>query len=100
MATIRILQCKALTVRDPFSVTFRIPATVPRATFQICRLLMRQHTARYLALTALCIPFLAAQRPDSTVLKQVIIFGRHAARTPVTTPDQMNGFSALKFPMF
>src|SRR5271166_4786357 len=61
---------------------------------------MRLHTARYLALTALCVPFLAAQRPDTTVLKQVIILGRHAARTPVTTPDQMNAFSALKFPAF
>ncbi|MFN7997042.1 MAG: hypothetical protein U0Q18_25740 [Bryobacteraceae bacterium] len=61
---------------------------------------MTQHTARYLALTALYVPFLAAQRPDTTVLKQVIIFGRHAARTPVATPDQMNAFSALKFPTF
>jgi len=61
---------------------------------------MRFHLARCAALAALCVPFLAAQRPDNTTLKQVIIFGRHAARTPVATPDEMNAFSALKFPTF
>jgi len=53
-----------------------------------------------MTLVALCVPFLAAQRPDSTTLKQVIIFGRHAVRTPVATVSQMNSFSALPFPAF
>lgn len=48
----------------------------------------------------LCAPFIAAQTPDSTELKQVIIFGRHAARTPVATAAEMNSFSTLPFPAF
>ena len=48
----------------------------------------------------MCVPFLAAQPPDSTVLKQVIIFGRHAARTPVVPNATLNTFSALPFPTF
>lgn len=61
---------------------------------------MRSHLARCLALSALCVPVGAAQTPDNTVLKQVIIFGRHAARTPVAPAELTNGFSALPFPTF
>lgn len=61
---------------------------------------MKRHLARYATMAALCVPFLAAQRPDNTVLKQVIIFGRHAARTPVATPSQLSSFSTLPFPAF
>jgi len=61
---------------------------------------MRLYLARYVALAALCAPFLAAQRPDTTVLKQVIIFGRHAVRTPVAPASILNGFSALPVPTF
>ena len=58
------------------------------------------YLARCVALAALCAPFLAAQRPDSTVLKQVIVFGRHAVRTPVVPNSLLNSFSALPFPTF
>jgi 4-phytase/acid phosphatase len=61
---------------------------------------MKSHLARCFALSALCMPFVAAQAPDNTVLKQVIIFGRHAARTPVAPAQLTNGFSALPFPTF
>lgn len=61
---------------------------------------MRYHIARIAALAALCGPFLAAQPIDTTRLKQVIIFGRHAARTPITATSAENVFSALPFPTF
>ena len=48
----------------------------------------------------LCAPFLAAQRQDTTILKQVIIFGRHAVRTPVVPDSLLNTFSAQTFPAF
>ncbi len=51
-------------------------------------------------LAMLCAPFLAAQRPDTTTLKQVIIFGRHAVRTPVAPNLSLNFFSTLQFPAF
>lgn len=53
-----------------------------------------------IALSTLCGPFLAAQPADTTQLKQVIIFGRHAARTPLKAPSAENVFSALQFPAF
>lgn len=56
--------------------------------------------ARCVTLAALCVPFLAAQQPDNTILKQVIIFGRHAARTPVAPTSTLNSLSALPFPTF
>jgi 4-phytase/acid phosphatase len=43
---------------------------------------------------------LAAQSPDDTRLKQVIIFGRHAVRTPNTTTSVLNSFSVLPYPGF
>ena len=56
--------------------------------------------ARCLALAGLCAPFLAAQRPDNTILKHVIIFGRHAARTPVASSTTLSSLSALPYPSF
>lgn len=56
--------------------------------------------ARYVTIAALCVPFVSAQSPDPTVLKQIIIFGRHAARTPVVPPVTLNSFSTLPFPTF
>ena len=61
---------------------------------------MRLSIVRCVALAAFYVPFLAAQTPDNTILKQVIIFGRHAARTPTAPPSVLNGFSALPFPTF
>lgn len=61
---------------------------------------MKVYLARYVALAALCVPFLAAQRPDRTKLKQVIIFGRHAVRTPVAPNSVLDAFSARPFPTF
>jgi len=58
------------------------------------------HFARCATVTLLCVPYLAGQQPDSTVLKQVIIFGRHAVRTPVAPAAALNTFSALPFPAF
>ncbi|HVN04177.1 MAG TPA: histidine-type phosphatase [Bryobacteraceae bacterium] len=61
---------------------------------------MKLYLARYATLAALCLPFLAAQHPDTTILKQVIIFGRHAVRTPSVPNSMLNGFSVLQFPTF
>lgn len=61
---------------------------------------VRHHLAPIVALTALGGPFLAAQPADTTQLKQVIIFGRHAARTPITPTSAENVFSVLPFPTF
>ncbi|MEO8661031.1 MAG: histidine-type phosphatase [Bryobacteraceae bacterium] len=61
---------------------------------------MRYHLAPIVALAAFCGPFLAAQPTDTTRLKQIIIFGRHAARTPITATSAENTFSALPFPTF
>jgi len=61
---------------------------------------IKLHLARCLTLAALFGPFLAAQRTDSTILKQVIIFGRHGVRTPVVPASTLNSFSAQPFPVF
>jgi 4-phytase/acid phosphatase len=61
---------------------------------------MRRYLARFVALAALYGRFVAAQPADTTQLKQVIIFGRHAARTPITATSAENVFSALSFPTF
>jgi 4-phytase / acid phosphatase len=55
---------------------------------------------RCITLAVLCAPFLPAQRPDTTVLKQVIIFGRHAVRTPVLQNPGLSAFSVQPFPIF
>jgi 4-phytase / acid phosphatase len=61
---------------------------------------MRSCVTRCVTLAALCASFLAAQTPDTTTLKQVIIFGRHAVRTPVAPAAALNSFSALPYPSF
>ena len=61
---------------------------------------MRSRITRCVTLAALCVPFVGAQRPDTTALKQVIIFGRHAVRTPVVPNSTLDGFSALPYPTF
>lgn len=37
---------------------------------------------------------------DGTVLKQIIVFGRHGIRAPTSTPDKLNQYSADPFPIF
>lgn len=37
---------------------------------------------------------------DGTVLKQIIIFGRHSIRAPTSAPDLLNQYSAAPFPDF
>jgi 4-phytase / acid phosphatase len=61
---------------------------------------MRFYFARCVTLAAMCLPFLSAQSPDDTVLKQVIIFGRHGVRTPVVPNSMLNAFSAQPYPTF
>lgn len=66
--------------------------------------------ARLLPLALVCVSILAAQpvavQPfagepvDDTQAKQVIIFGRHAVRTPVLTNSSLDAFSVLPFPVF
>jgi 4-phytase / acid phosphatase len=63
-------------------------------------LCMKVQFARRFALAVWFVPFLAAQRPDTTILKQVVIFGRHAARTPVAPTSVLNNFSLLPYPAF
>jgi len=46
------------------------------------------------------VPFLVGQTTDNTQLKQVIIFGRHAVRTPNAGNAVLNNFSALPYPNF
>jgi 4-phytase/acid phosphatase len=48
----------------------------------------------------LCVSFLVAQTADDTQLKQVIIFGRHAVRSPLLPNSVLNHFSAQPFPEF
>lgn len=55
---------------------------------------------RCIGLAALCAPFPAGQSPGTTILKQVIIFGRHGVRTPVVPNSTLNTFSAQPFPTF
>jgi 4-phytase / acid phosphatase len=55
---------------------------------------------RCIALAACCAPFLAAQHTDTTALRQVIIFGRHAVRTPNSPNSVLNNFSVLPYPTF
>ncbi|MGC9945750.1 MAG: histidine-type phosphatase [Bryobacteraceae bacterium] len=45
-------------------------------------------------------PFAAAQAADNTQLKQIVIFGRHAVRTPIAPNSVLNNFSALQYPTF
>jgi len=61
---------------------------------------MTNHFFRFAALALACGPFLAAQPSDDTLLKQVIIFGRHAVRTPASTNAALFNFSVQQFPNF
>ena len=58
------------------------------------------HLTRCLTLATLCASFLVAQPQDNTTLKQVIIFGRHAARTPVVPASMLINFSTQTYPTF
>jgi 4-phytase/acid phosphatase len=53
-----------------------------------------------IALAMACGSVLTAQTADDTQLKQVIIFGRHAVRTPNTPSSVLNNFSVLPYPGF
>ena len=61
---------------------------------------MKSRFVRLATLAFSCGPFLAAQPADTSVLKQVIIFGRHAVRTPVVSNSDLVAFSTLLFPTF
>jgi 4-phytase / acid phosphatase len=61
---------------------------------------MKTRLSRFAALAIACGPFLAAQTVDDTQLKQVIIFGRHAVRTPIVQNTVLNKFSVLSYPTF
>jgi 4-phytase / acid phosphatase len=56
--------------------------------------------AGFLTLILAFEPFVAAQTADNTQLKQIIIFGRHAVRTPIAPNSVLNNFSALPYPTF
>jgi 4-phytase/acid phosphatase len=49
---------------------------------------------------ALWAPLLAAQAPDDTWLKQVIIFGRHSVRSPLAPNSTLNQYSTQEYPQF
>ena len=61
---------------------------------------MKVHPGVLGALALTCSGFLAAQTADNTQLKQVIIFGRHAVRTPNSQNSVLNNFSVLPYPTF
>ena len=61
---------------------------------------MRTYFVRFANLTLLFGGLLAAQTSDDTILKQVIIFGRHAVRTPNSTNAALLNFSVQQFPVF
>jgi len=56
--------------------------------------------AAFVTLATACDSFLAAQTADDTQLKQVIIIGRHAVRTPNAANSVLNNFSVLPYPGF
>lgn len=55
---------------------------------------------RFLTLGLCCVPFVAAQTADDTLLKQVIIFGRHGVRSALEPNSFLNTYSAQPFPEF
>ncbi len=76
---------------------------------------MSPHFVRFLTLTIGCVSILAVQpaagqsavvqpaaeqRVDDTQAKQIIIFGRHAVRSPVLPDSALNLFSAQPYPAF
>ena len=61
---------------------------------------MKIYCLPFVAVTLLCASRLAAQSVDDTQLKQVIIFGRHAVRSPVLPNSSLINFSVQPFPQF
>jgi 4-phytase/acid phosphatase len=61
---------------------------------------MKTHLFRLLTIPLLSAFFLTAQSVDDTQLKQVIIFGRHNVRAPVTDNDTLDHFSVHLYPDF
>lgn len=61
---------------------------------------MRIRLLLTLTLALNCMAFLSAQSVDDTQLKQVIIFGRHSVRSPVTPDAMLNTFSVQPYPTF
>lgn len=55
---------------------------------------------KILLVAACYIPLLTGQPADHTQLKQVIVFGRHAVRTPNASNVILDNFSALPYPDF
>ncbi len=53
-----------------------------------------------LSILPLSVCLLTAQPVDDTLLKQVIIFGRHNVRAPVAPNSYLNEFSVQNFPDF
>jgi len=61
---------------------------------------MNIHSLKLITLALFAVTFLAAQPADDTVLKQVIIFGRHGVRSSSVPTEQLNTFSVLATPDF
>jgi len=61
---------------------------------------MNIHTLRLITVTLCGVTFLMAQPVDDTVLKQVIVFGRHSVRAPVAPNTFLNQYAAQNFPDF
>jgi 4-phytase/acid phosphatase len=61
---------------------------------------MKTTLLRSIAVTIIGVGFLAAQPPDDTSLKQVIIFGRHSVRAPIAPNSYLDSYSARPFPVF
>jgi len=61
---------------------------------------MKTCTVRMAAFALFCACLLRAQPADDTLLKQVIIFGRHGVRTPSASNASLAPFSALPYPLF
>jgi 4-phytase / acid phosphatase len=61
---------------------------------------MKTPLSRLATFALCCCPILTAQRIDDGQLKQVIIFGRHSVRTPVTGYSQLDTFAVRKYPEY
>jgi 4-phytase / acid phosphatase len=61
---------------------------------------MKTQLVRPVLLALVSASFLAAQPVDDTVLKQVIVFGRHSVRSPLVPNSVLNTYSAQPFPDF
>src|SRR5579862_8943020 len=61
---------------------------------------MKNLTLMSVAAALCCTATLTAQAVDDTQLKQVIIFGRHSVRSPVSPASFLNTVSTQSFPDF